>query len=75
MDNWSFNNPIKAKLVEALSHLGVSRNLMIQSIEISYFLPIEKLESVYEGLSKNQKKAKPGRVILEIINFKKNHPE
>jgi hypothetical protein len=75
MDNWSFNNPIKAKLVEILSHSGVSRNLMIQCIEISYFLPIEKLEAIYENLSKKQKKAQTGRAILEIINFKKNHPE
>lgn len=75
MDNWTYNNPIKVKLVEALSYLGVSRNLMIQSTEITYFLPIEKLESIYEALSTNQKKAKPGRVILEIINFKKNYPE
>jgi hypothetical protein len=48
---------------------------MIQSTEITYFLSIEQLESIYENLSKKQKKAKPGRVILEIIDFKKNYPE
>jgi hypothetical protein len=75
MDNWTFNNPTKVKLVETLSYLGVSRNLMIQSTEITYFLSIEQLETIYENLSKKQKKAKPGRVILEIIDFKKNYPE
>jgi uncharacterized protein (DUF169 family) len=75
MDNWSFNNPIKVKLVEALSCLGIKRNLMIQCTEITYFLPIENLEVIYENLSKKQKKAQTGRAILEIINFKKNHPE
>ena len=54
MDNWTFNNPTKVKLVETLSYLGVSRNLMIQSTEITYFLSIEQLESIYENLSKKQ---------------------
>lgn len=73
MNDWSFNNPVKQKLVEKLTHLNVSRSLMVQSIEVTYFLPIEKLEKIYESLSKNQKKATSGRVILEIINFKKDY--
>ncbi len=71
MDDWTYNNKLKSDLAEKLSHLGISRNLMIQCLEIYYFLPIDKLQAIYDGLSKNQKKALQGRAIFEIIEYKK----
>jgi hypothetical protein len=46
---------------------------MVQCLEIYYFLPLDKLEIIYEGLTKKQKKARQGRAIFGIIEFKKNY--
>jgi hypothetical protein len=73
MDDWTYNNKIKSDLAEKLSHLNISRNLMVQCLEIYYFLPIDKLELIYEGLTKKQKKARQGRAIFGIIEYKKNY--
>ena len=54
MDDWTYNNKLKSDLAEKLSRLGISRNLMIQCLEIYYFLPLDKLQAIYDGLSKNQ---------------------
>ena len=61
MDDWTYNNKIKSDLAEKLSHLNISRNLMVQCLEIYYFLPLDKLELIYEGLTKKQKKSSSRR--------------
>ena len=72
MDNWNYNNETKTSLAKKLSHLRISRNLMIQCLEIYYFLETEKLQNIYDNLSTKQKKALQGRALKEIIDFKKD---
>jgi hypothetical protein len=72
MDDWNYNNEIKTSLAKKLSHLRISRNLMIQCLEIYYFLETEKLQNIYDNLSTKQKKALQGRALKEIIDFKKD---
>ena len=73
MKDWTYSNPIKSKLAEKLSNIHVSRNLMIQCLEVYYFLELEQLEKIYENLSINQKKALQGRALSVIIDYKKNY--
>ncbi len=73
MNDWTFNNETKVLLTKKLSYLNLGRNLMIQCLEIYYFLEIEKLEKIYDNLSVNQKKAPQGRALKEIIEFKKSY--
>lgn len=73
MDEWNYNNETKTSLAKRLSHLRISRNLMIQCLEIYYFLETDKLEKIYDNLSVNQKKALQGRALKEIIYFKKDY--
>ena len=42
MDDWNYNNETKTSLAKRLSHLRISRNLMIQCLEIYYFLTKER---------------------------------
>ena len=72
MNEWTYNNPEKTKLAELLSRINPGRNLMIQCLEVYYFLDTEKLIKIYDGLSVNQKKALQGRALETIIDFKKN---
>ncbi len=72
MNEWSYNNPEKVKITELLSRLNLGRNLMIQCLEVYYFLDLDKLENIYNGLTVNQKKALQGRALETIIDFKKN---
>lgn len=44
---------------------------MLTTLEIASTLSIDQLEKIYNNLSKNQKKAKNGLAILELIKFKK----
>ncbi len=73
MNDWSYNNETKVLLTKKLSYLNLGRNLMIQCLEVYYFLDIEKLENIYNNLSVNQKKAPQGRALNEIIEFKKSY--
>ena len=73
MDEWNYNNETKTSLAKRLSHLRISRNLMIQCLEIYYFLENEKLQIIYDNLSTKQKKALQGRAIKEIIEFKNDY--
>ena len=73
MDEWNYNNETKSSLAKRLSHLRISRNLMIQCLEIYYFLENEKLQIIYDNLSTKQKKALQGRAIKEIIEFKNDY--
>ena len=74
MNNWSFidDDGLKAELVEKLKRLELNRSLMLTTLEIASTLSIEQLEKIYNNLSKNQKKAKNGLAILELIKFKKD---
>lgn len=72
MDDWNYNNETKTLLAKKLSHLRISRNLMIQCLEVYYFLDNNKLQVIYDNLTTNQKKALQGRALKEIIDFKKN---
>lgn len=73
MNNWSFTNSdgLKIELVERLKKLELNRSLMIKTLDIASTLSIEQLENIYNNLSLNQKKAKNGLAIFELINFKK----
>jgi hypothetical protein len=46
---------------------------MVQCLEIYYFLPLDKLELIYDNLTKKQKKARQGRAIFGIIEYKKSY--
>ena len=70
MTEWTYNNPEKTKLAELLSRINPGRNLMIQCLEVYYFLDTDKLQKIYDGLSVNQKKALQGRAIKIIIDYK-----
>jgi len=74
VNNWSFIDAdgLKAELVEKLKKLELNRSLMLTTLEIASTLSIEQLEKIYNNLSKNQKKAKNGLAILELIKFKKD---
>jgi hypothetical protein len=74
VNNWSFIDAdgLKAELVEKLKRLELNRSLMLTTLEIASTLSIEQLENIYNNLSKNQKKAKNGLAILELIKFKKD---
>jgi len=72
LDNWNYNNETKTSLAKKLSHLRISRNLMIQCLEVYYFLETDKLQAIYDNLTANQKKALQGRALKEIIDFKKD---
>jgi hypothetical protein len=74
VNNWSFIDAdgLKAELVEKLKKLELNSSLMLTTLEIASTLSIEQLEKIYNNLSKNQKKAKNGLAILELIKFKKD---
>ena len=44
---------------------------MLTTLDITSTLSINDLEKIYNNLSKNQKKAKNGLAIFELIKFKK----
>lgn len=73
MNNWSYidSDGLKVELVEKLKRLELNRSLMLTTLEIASTLSIDQLEKIYNNLSKNQKKAKNGLAILELIKFKK----
>lgn len=71
MNEWTYSNPEKSRLAELLSRINPGRNLMIQCLEVYYFLSSEKLEKIYDSLTINQKKALQGRAIKIIIDYKK----
>ncbi len=73
MDDWTYTNEKKVLITKILSQLGLGRNLMVQCLEIYYFLDLEKLEIIYKNLSLNQKKASQGKALFEIIKFKKSY--
>lgn len=73
MNDWTYNKPEKAKLAELLSRINPGRNLMIQCLEVYYFLDDEKLQKIYDGLTINQKKALQGRAIKIILDYKKDY--
>ena len=73
VNNWSYidSDGLKVELVEKLKRLELNRSLMLTTLEIASTLSIDQLEKIYNNLSKNQKKAKNGLAILELIKFKK----
>jgi hypothetical protein len=73
VNNWSYidSDGLKVELVEKLKRLELNRSLMLTTLEIASTLSIDQLEKIYNNLSKNQKKAKNGLAILELIRFKK----
>lgn len=73
VNNWSYidSDGLKVELVEKLKRLELNRPLMLTTLEIASTLSIDQLEKIYNNLSKNQKKAKNGLAILELIKFKK----
>jgi hypothetical protein len=64
---------IKRNLALRLSRLNLGNNLMKRNLEITFHLSIDQLESIYNNLSENQKNAKSGLAIKEIIDFKKDY--
>ena len=75
VNNWSYidSDGLKVELVEKLKRLELNRSLMLTTLEIASTLSIDQLEKIYNNLSKNQKKAKNGLAILELIKFKKEN--
>lgn len=73
MNEWSFTNSdgLKIELVDRLKRLELNRSLMLKTLDIASTLSIEALEKIYSNLSVNQKKAKNGLAIFELIKFKK----
>ena len=73
MNEWSFTNSdgLKIELVDRLKRLELNRSLMLKTLDIASTLSIEALEKIYTNLSANQKKAKNGLAIFELIKFKK----
>jgi hypothetical protein len=72
-NNWSYSDAdgLKAELAERLKNLELNRSLMITTLDITSTLSINDLEKIYNNLSKNQKKAKNGLAIFELMKFKK----
>ena len=72
-NNWSYIDAdgLKAELAERLKNLELNRSLMLTTLDITSTLSINDLEKIYNNLSKNQKKAKNGLAIFELIKFKK----
>ena len=73
VNEWSFTNSdgLKIELVDRLKRLELNRSLMLKTLDIASTLSIEALEKIYSNLSVNQKKAKNGLAIFELIKFKK----
>ena len=72
-NSWSYIDAdgLKAELAERLKNLELNRSLMLTTLDITSTLTINDLEKIYNNLSKNQKKAKNGLAIFELIKFKK----
>ena len=72
-NSWSYIDAdgLKVELAERIKNLKLNRSLMLTTLDITSTLSINDLEKIYNNLSKNQKKAKNGLAIFELIKFKK----
>jgi hypothetical protein len=63
---------IKRNLALRLVKYRLSRNEMINCLEVINEMALDKLEKIYDSLSVNQKKTNYSRAIKEIIDIKKS---
>lgn len=63
---------IKRNLALRLVKYRLSRNEMINCLEVVNEMALDKLEKIYDSLSVNQKKTNYSRAIREIIDIKKS---
>jgi hypothetical protein len=63
---------IKRNLALRLVKYRLSRNEMINCLEVVNEMALDKLEKIYDSLSVNQKKTNYSRAIKEIIDIKKS---
>lgn len=63
---------IKRDLAMKLVKYNLSRKEMINCLEVVNEMALDKLESIYNSLSVNQKKTNYSRAMKEIIEIKQN---
>jgi hypothetical protein len=63
---------IKRNLALRLVKYRLSRNEMINCLEVINEMALDKLEKIYDSLSVNQKKTNYSRAMKEIIDIKKS---
>ena len=63
---------IKRNLAMKLVKYNLSRKEMINCLEVVKEMALDKLESIYNSLSVNQKKTNYSRAMKEIIEIKQN---
>jgi len=63
---------IKRNLAMKLVKYNLSRKEMINCLEVVNEMALDKLESIYNSLSVNQKKTNYSRAMKEIIEIKQN---
>jgi hypothetical protein len=63
---------IKRNLALRLVKYRLSRNEMINCLEVVNEMALDKLEKIYDSLSVNQKKTNYSRAMKEIIDIKKS---
>lgn len=63
---------IKRDLAKKLVKYNLSRNEMINCLEVVNEMALEKIERIYDSLSANQKKTNFSRAMKEIIDTKKS---
>ena len=63
---------IKRNLAMKLVKYNLSRKEMINCLEVVNEMALDKLESIYNSLTVNQKKTNYSRAMKEIIEIKQN---
>ena len=63
---------VKRNLAMKLVKYNLSRKEMINCLEVVNEMALDKLESIYNSLSVNQKKTNYSRAMKEIIEIKQN---
>lgn len=71
--SYSDADGIKADLARKLTKFELTRNVMIQCLDMALNLDNDQINQIIKNLSKNQLKTKYGQALITILEYKQEH--